>query len=50
MGNRYEVWGWTELPHGWDYEEVWRGESLIACLWHALRARKDYGCVRAVLR
>lgn len=56
MGNTYEVSGWVFRDrHGfgrpdWHYEEVYRGESLVAALWHAMRARSRYGCVKLEMR
>jgi hypothetical protein len=56
MGNRYEVYGWTygdRLGTGtetWHYAEVYRGQSLLAALWKAFRARPHYGCVKLEMR
>lgn len=56
MGFRYYVKGWTfgdALGTGaddWYYEEVYGGQSLIMALWHTLRARRHYGCVKLELR
>lgn len=57
MGNSFTVSGWTlGDPHsitgvlGWYYKDLYRGESLIAALWCALRARRSYGCVKVEMR
>lgn len=56
MGSKFEVYGWTfgdRLGTGkeeWHYAEVYRGQSLAKALWHALRARRSYGCVKLEMR
>lgn len=52
MGNKYEVYGWTygdRLGIGyteWYYAEIYRGQSMVAALYHALIAKRHYGCVK----
>jgi len=53
MGNKFEVHGWAPRFDGSDdytYYELYRGESLIRCLWIALTSRPYYGCIKVMLR
>ena len=53
MGNTFEVHGWASKFNGSDefqYYELYRGESLLRCLWIALTSRRYYGCVKVLLR
>lgn len=59
MGNTYEAYGFATDATGQHFGtgqfeswwvELYRGESLVRCLWAALRARRHYGCVKVEMR
>ena len=52
MGNKFEVHGWdySVTFAEYQYTELYRGESLLKCLWVALTSRRYYGCVKVMLR
>jgi hypothetical protein len=56
MGWPFDVYGWTfginpvTNREEWHYVAVYQGRSLIAALWHGLRACRHYGCVKLELR
>jgi hypothetical protein len=48
MGWKWEVQQWVkQFPGGYDYEQVYAGQSLLAALRSACRAKRSgAGCVR----
>jgi len=63
MGNSYCVYGWARTTRvsnehatviatgsGYEYLELYRGESIVRALWTAIKARSKYGCVKVEMR
>lgn len=52
MGGTWEVAKWVDGGHlrGYDYTTVYRGESLIAAIYHAVKAKRGCGCVKLYWR
>lgn len=50
MGNKYEVWAWTNTPEGayhFGYELAYGGDSMLKAIATMLRLRvSGVGCVK----
>lgn len=50
MGWRFEVEAWVEGPRGWEWVNVYSGNSRVKRIWWSRHARTFSGCVRTIWR
>ena len=53
MGNTWEVWSYDHISalEGYGYTQVWAGQSVIACIRAAIKAKRaGAGCVKVEWR